>query len=239
MAVQWMRTDNYTKGRSGYSVVAIVPHISCCSSIGAIDNTFGPYSSRKVSTHYAVSETATHQYVSESDTAWSVGNWPWNCKTISIEHVGTTAKPPTKACLERGAALMADIAYRRGWKVLKLGSNVRLHKEFASTSCPANMDYAWEVELANVILAKTWASTGSHVVKGDKVYPFKQIQRGDRGELVMMLQILLNQRAGANLKIDGEYEALTEAWVKKWQKQCGIGQDGKCGKKTWPSLLCE
>ena len=235
----WMRTSNYTKGRSGYKVVAIVPHISCCPTIAGIDNTFGPYSSRKVSTHYAVSEDATHQYVSESDTAWSVGNWPWNCKTISIEHVGTTANPPTRKCLERGAELMADIAYRHGWQVLVLGSNVRLHREFAATACPANMDYAWEIDLANAILAKTWTRAGAHVVKGDRVYPFKQIQRGSSGELVTMLQILLTLRAGADLNPDGQFGALTEAWVKKWQKQCGIGQDGKCGKKTWPSLLCE
>lgn len=149
----WMQTKNYTRGRSGYSVAAIVPHISCCETLGAIDNTFGPYSSRKVSTHYAVSADAVHQYVSESDTAWSVGNWVWNCKTISIEHVGTTGNPPSYKCLDRGARLMAEIARRYGWDRLELGENVRLHREFAATACPANMDYAWEIERANEYLS--------------------------------------------------------------------------------------
>ena len=153
MQKTWMQTRNYTRGRSGQSVVAIVPHISCCKSIGAIDNTFGPYSSRKVSTHYAVSARTIHQYVSESDTAWSVGNWPWNCKTISIEHVGTVDNPPTYECLDMGAQLMAEIAKRYGWDRLELGTNVRLHREFAATSCPANMNYEWEIERANEYLA--------------------------------------------------------------------------------------
>ena len=152
-APTWMQTRNYSRGRSGQSVVAIVPHISCCASIGAIDNTFGPYSSRKVSTHYAVSDSAVHQYVAESDTAWSVGNWVWNCKTISIEHVGTVEDPPSYKCLDRGARLMAEIAKRHGWERLELGENVRLHREFAATACPANMDYEWEIDRANDYLS--------------------------------------------------------------------------------------
>lgn len=153
-----MGTGYYSRGRQGRAIAAIVPHISCCSTIAGIDNTFGPYSTRKVSTHYAVSETEIHQYVHEYDTAWSVGNWEGNLRTISIEHVGTTANPPTGKCLDLGARLMADIAYRLGWKVLKLGDNVMLHRWYASTACPANMDYEWEVSKANHYLAKLWLS---------------------------------------------------------------------------------
>lgn len=229
----WMWTKNYTKGRSGYSIVAIVPHISCCSSIGAIDNTFGPYSSRKVSTHYAVSDSVTHQYVSESDTAWSVGNWPWNCKTISIEHVGTTANPPSKACLDRGAQLMADIAYRMGWKKLTLGSNVRLHREFASTACPANMDYQWEIARANVYLAAKWAGKK----KEEKLYYPGQVKKGSKGNAVAVLQGLLNMRNGAGIKIDADFGSYTEKCVKAWQTKVGLYPDGICGAKTWPTLL--
>lgn len=151
-----MGTSYYSRGRQGRSVGAIVPHISCCSSIQGIDNTFGPYSTRKVSTHYAVSETEVHQYVHEYDTAWSVGNWEGNLRTISIEHVGTTDNPPTRKCLDMGAQLMANIAYRFGWSKLALGLNVMLHRWYASTACPANMDYEWEVEKANEYLAKLW-----------------------------------------------------------------------------------
>ena len=156
MNVKWMGTSYYSKGRQGRGVGAIVPHISCCSSIQGIDNTFGPYSTRKVSTHYAVSETEVHQYVHEYDTAWSVGNWEGNLRTISIEHVGTTANPPTRACLDMGARLMANIAYRFGWSKLVIGLNVTLHKWYASTACPANMDYEWEVARANEYLEKLW-----------------------------------------------------------------------------------
>lgn len=156
MNVRWMGTGYYSKGRQGRSVGAIVPHISCCSSIAGIDNTFGPYSSRKVSTHYAVSETEVHQYVHEYDTAWAVGNWEGNLRTISIEHVGTTDRPPTRECLDMGARIMADVARRLGWSRLALGLNVTLHKWYAATACPANMDVEWEVERANLHLAKLW-----------------------------------------------------------------------------------
>lgn len=153
-----MGTSYYSRGRQGRGIAAIVPHISCCSTIAGIDNTFGPYSTRKVSTHYAVSETEIHQYVHEYDTAWSVGNWEGNLRTISIEHVGTTDNPPSGRCLDMGARLMADIAYRLGWHVLRLGGNVMLHKYYANTACPANMDYEWEISKANTYLSKLWLS---------------------------------------------------------------------------------
>lgn len=168
MNVRWMGTSYYSKGRQGRGVGAIVPHISCCSSIQGIDNTFGPYSTRKVSTHYAVSETDIHQYVHEYDTAWSVGNWEGNLRTISIEHVGTTANPPTKKCLNLGAKLMADIAYRFGWSKLALGLNVMLHKWYASTACPANMDVEWEVERANYYLSKMWNADADEAAEKKK-----------------------------------------------------------------------
>lgn len=156
-----MGTSYYSKGRQGRGIGAIVPHISCCGSIEGIDRTFGPYSTRKVSTHYAVSETEVHQYVHEYDTAWAVGNWEGNTKTLSIEHVGTTDRPPSRACLDMGARLMADIAYRLGWSKLALGLNVMLHRWYASTACPANMDYEWEVTRANEYLARLWNATSA------------------------------------------------------------------------------
>ena len=62
-----------------------------------------------------------HQYVGLNDTAWAVGNWEWNKRPVSIEHVGTTANLPSYATLVTSAHLMAALARSKGWRHLTMG----------------------------------------------------------------------------------------------------------------------
>lgn len=149
--IEWVGAYHFTRGRGGCAVDMVVPHIAECPTMAGVDATFSG-GGREASAHYCVDEQGIHQYVAEGDTAWAVGDWDRNCRTISIEHVGTTESPPSRAVLDRSAALMADIAQRHGWARLVLGENVGLHKWYSATTCPATLDVGYLVKKANEIL---------------------------------------------------------------------------------------
>ncbi len=62
------------------------------------------------------------------------------------------------------------------------------------------------------------------------------LRRGSQGDEVAELQALLNAKYGANLDIDGDFGAKTEAAVKSFQKAHGLTIDGIVGPKTWAAL---
>ncbi len=128
----------------------IVIHISERTSLSQIDNTF--WDTREALAHYGVAPGQIHQYVGLDDTAWAVGDWDWNKRSVSIEHVGTTDNPPSYATLGPRAQLMADLARSKGWRRLTLGDNVGIHKLYSSTSCSAGADVNWLLARATVYL---------------------------------------------------------------------------------------
>ena len=66
------------------------------------------------------------------------------------------------------------------------------------------------------------------------------LKKGDKGFAVGVLQRLLILRGVATFTNPDEvFGDKTEASVKKFQKMCGIGQDGKVGAKTWPALTAK
>lgn len=145
--VKWIGARHYSTGRRGNDWLALVIHISECTTLSQIDNTF--LGTREASAHYGVGADAVHQYVDLNDTAWAVGNWEWNLRTVSIEHVGTTRNPPSRAVLDRSAELMAALARQKGWTDLTMGVNVGIHKWYCATSCPAGTDVRYLVSKAN------------------------------------------------------------------------------------------
>lgn len=149
-SVQWKGCAHYSSTRYGEDWSVIVIHISECTSLSHIDNTF--WGTREASAHYGVAPGQIHQYVGLNDTAWAVGNWEWNKRSVSIEHVGTTANPPSYATLDTSAQLMAALARSKGWRHLTMGDNVGIHKWYSSTSCPAGTDVNWLVAKANQYL---------------------------------------------------------------------------------------
>lgn len=146
----WVGARHFSRGREGNTWDYIVIHISECPTLSAIDNTF--WGTRRASAHFGVGAGQIHQYVSLADTAWAVGNWPWNTRSISIEHVGTTSRPPSRATLDTSAQLMCALAKQKGWTRLVLGQNVGIHKWYVATSCPATLDVTYLVSKANQLL---------------------------------------------------------------------------------------
>lgn len=78
--VQWKGCAHYSSTRYGEDWSVIVIHISECTSLSQIDNTF--WGAREASAHYGVAPGQIHQYVGLNDTAWAVGNWEWNKRSV-------------------------------------------------------------------------------------------------------------------------------------------------------------
>lgn len=77
--------------------------------------------------------------------------------------------------------------------------------------------------------------------RGDVRLQLPTVREGDNPGsdpiVVMRLQHILNDRGHGPLVEDGEFGLNTEAAVKKFQGNEGIGTDGVVGPQTWTSLL--
>ena len=71
-------------------------------------------------------------------------------------------------------------------------------------------------------------------VDEDKNMP--TLRRGNQGDEVADLQMLLDSKYGFDLEIDGNFGKATETSVKEFQKKNGLTADGVVGVKTWKAL---
>jgi hypothetical protein len=76
-------------------------------------------------------------------------------------------------------------------------------------------------------------------VKADFSIGMRTLRRGDSGEDVRALQILLAGRGcnGDMNKPDGKFGPNTEGAVKLYQNKTGLDDDGVAGPKTWNKIL--
>ncbi|MCD8189846.1 MAG: peptidoglycan-binding protein, partial [Clostridiales bacterium] len=65
------------------------------------------------------------------------------------------------------------------------------------------------------------------------------LRKGDEGQQVIVLQILLNAAQGCELDPDGKFGSLTQSAVEDYQTAQGLDSDGICGPKTWKALLAD
>lgn len=98
---------------------------------------------REASAHYGVSGDFVHQYVWDSNTAWSNANQLSNRRSISIEHANKTLDEPgwendyvvDEKTFFTGARLIANGHHLYNLKP-EFGVTVRKHNDFFSTACP-------------------------------------------------------------------------------------------------------
>jgi len=174
MAMIYVPSPNFTRGRQNYKPIAIVIHIMEGTMQGT-DSWFGSPKSQ-VSAHYGVSRMGDiHRYVLETDTAWHAGrvnNPSWklliragngyiadpNYYTIGIEHEGTAESNWTPQMYSASSALIADIAQR--WNIpLDRDHVIGHHEIYAIKSCPGdkvNINYL--VSLAALVHPGTAAA---------------------------------------------------------------------------------
>ncbi|MCD8051754.1 MAG: peptidoglycan-binding protein, partial [Clostridiales bacterium] len=65
------------------------------------------------------------------------------------------------------------------------------------------------------------------------------LQKGDEGQQVTVLQILLNTAIQRNLDADGKFGTKTLTAVEDYQEAKGLTVDGICGSNTWGALLAD
>lgn len=139
----------YSKGREGHRVEYFVVHhmivldsetagrdaLTACRNVW-VDG-------RAASAHYGVDGDYVEQFVFDGDTAWSLGNWDANLRSISVEHANKTLDMPgtdndyvvDEKTFFTGARLIAygHLSFNL---VPKRNVTVRRHGEFSSTACP-------------------------------------------------------------------------------------------------------
>lgn len=65
------------------------------------------------------------------------------------------------------------------------------------------------------------------------------LRKGDEGQQVTVLQILLNTAIQRNLDTDGKLGTKTQTAVEDYQTAKGLTVDGICGPDTWGALLAD
>lgn len=75
--------------------------------------------------------------VSEDLAPWTTGQADWGSITVETQNAANGGIwPIDQRAKNKLAQLMADLSDRHGWGELKLGTNVRMHREFNATACP-------------------------------------------------------------------------------------------------------
>ena len=130
---------HYTSGRDGRSVEGVAVHYNDGNLTH--EQCFNTWNGeREASAHFDADESGSVcQYVHEADTAWAVGDWDGNCKTISIEHGNYADGTISDACLDAGAHLVAALCKKYGLGRPQWDVNVFPHSHYSATSCPGQI----------------------------------------------------------------------------------------------------
>ena len=118
--------------------------------------------------------------------------------------------------------------------------------------------YAESIGIQRIGLYDTFVHIGSdpsrHFWKGHKSIPVETfggkpakavtvtvklpvLQRGNEGSAVEAMQVLVSAATGHVLAVDGSFGPKTEEALEVYQAENDLQVDGRCGEKTWGSLL--
>ena len=129
---------HYTSGRGGNQIEYIGIHYNAGDL--TVEGCYNVWLTREASAHYQVeSNGRTGQLVWDGNTAWALGNFSANQKSINIEHANKADGTITEACLDTGAHLVAALCKYYGLGRPEWDVNVFPHKHFSATSCPGQI----------------------------------------------------------------------------------------------------
>jgi N-acetylmuramoyl-L-alanine amidase CwlA len=145
MDIKWIGANkvSYEVGRRGTPIDRITLHW-IVGTLAAADATF--LSAKGTSAHYGVGPKEVHQYVKEEDTAYHAGNFPFNLRSIGIEHEGGPDLPIVDAVYEKSARLVLDICTRYGIPLDR--QHIFKHSEIKATQCPGTLDVDRVINMA-------------------------------------------------------------------------------------------
>lgn len=135
MNYEWIPAggDRYSEGR-GAVVDTLLLHSTATTMAGAIA-TFRT-GSRYVSAHLIIDVDRVVQMVDFADTAWHAGSWPWNQRSIGIEHVDNGDSWGVRPEALYVNAVEVARWVRSAWPITQFVE----HRSVVATACPAALD---------------------------------------------------------------------------------------------------
>ena len=122
------------------------------------------------------------------------------------------------------------MAVKELWK--QVGGELRPHSSFKSTSCPGDAWRKWIDGRLTIVPKEVQTKE-----KVKEVSRFTLVKKGDRGQSVEEIQIMLNMINKNQLIVDGDYGAKTLAAVVAFQKKYKLKPDGIVGQLTYAKLI--
>lgn len=136
MAVTWVGSPNYTKGRGGNAVDRIVIHWMA-GTLASTDSVFQD-TGRQTSAHYGIENEEVHQYVKDEDTAYHSGDWNTNQRSIGIEHSAAPGRNASENTYATSAQLIAQLCKK--FDIPCDRQHIIKHSQVIATACPGTID---------------------------------------------------------------------------------------------------
>lgn len=254
-------TSHMSSGRGGKKVIRIaIHHMAGNLTVQQCGNVF---KNNQVSAHYGVNGKNIGVYVDENNTAWALGNFAWNQKSINIECANdggaSTNWHVSDATIETTINLVVDIAYRLGWTYIAYdgtlsGSDIIMHKWIASTACPGpylaskmkyiatEADKRLKAKRAGKPVAPTPTKKGITVdgVWGKDTTKAMQKWLGVTQDGIVSRQLKSCKKYLPSCST-GSWQFVIlglggSAMIKALQKKLGVKADGYCGQATVKAL---
>ncbi len=246
-------SPNCTKPRNKKIDTIVIHHVAGNATVEAVGALFAQ-PSRKASANYGVgTDGRVACYVEEENRAYTSSNAGIDHRAITIEVAncgGAPDWPVSDKALESTIALCVDVCRCYGFTLNYTGDktgNLHMHKWYASTLCPgpyleSKFPYiAQEVNrrLGSTPAPKAEPETNTKESKEGYTMKMRNLSKGCKGEDVRALQILLIGRGYTcgSYGADGDFGGATDAAVRNYQRDHGLGVDGIVGPATMGSLL--
>lgn len=230
--------------RTGDIDTITIHHMAGNLSLQTCGNIFQP-GGRQASANYGVdSEGNIALYVPETHRAWTSSNRDNDNRAVTIEVANDGGKPNwhvSDKALAATIALCVDICQRNGIGKLNYTGdckgNLTRHNLFTATTCPGPYLQGKFEEIAAAVNEKLGAATTTK--KGEFTLEMKYLRKGNRGEAVRSLQILLMGRGYSvgNSGADGIFGNDTENALRAFQKAKLLEVDGIAGPESYGALL--
>lgn len=150
ISYRWIGAYHWTKGRQGKPITGIVIHWMA-GTLASTDATFLG-GEREASAHYGVEGTTIHGYVRTADTAWALGVWESNLRTISIEVSAQPGRDASPETLNTVIGLITDLCRDHGLTA----ANISKHNDYKATQCPGTVPVeAIRAAVANNLTVKS------------------------------------------------------------------------------------
>lgn len=157
---------HYSNGRGGKPVSFVGIHYNYGDL--TVEQCYNIWLTREASAHYQVeSNGRTGQLVWDRDTAWALGNFDKNQRSINIEHANLPDGTITETCLDVGSHLTAAICVKYGLGRPEWMKNVIPHKAISPTSCPGEI-YGKQKD-AYIQRAQYWYDVMTGVIEEDEM----------------------------------------------------------------------